>query len=476
MKKEENGDIVVNDILIGTISGFQFHKHEAADEALFDSDAEEFIVNTLEHSIDEMISAGDAALRIENDFTIRYHGHAIASLKKTDNFFSPDLDILVDDRVQGLPLARLALHVQSRLKRQINLALDPLELLRKIDEPSDAVKEFVELMINSMGCLNRRQAEPIIKKLSTEDKAKLRKLGVRFAQYSVFLRDILKPLAQETKLILWALSEGFDTIPEAPPAGVVSLPYDATLPKGYYDVTGYRACNEYVIRADMIEKLADTLRPLAQKTASNPEGHFEITPQHMSLIGKSGDVFEAVLKHLGYDFIVKEVTVTSFAPAEQKEAETGSEETIQNVATDVIEASTQEEVPQSEENNSSPENEVSTESDTPQESSNVDVSDTIVEKKIWFWKGFKMPERTAKPFMRRDKKQNNDENGEAAPKFKKPFVKKDGHKNKDSRFKGDSSSRKPKKQEPSPYVNMPGKHKVAQENNPFAILAGLRKE
>ena len=189
-----------------------------------------FIAQQLEQQIDLLINEGDAALRIEDDFTIRRKGAEIARLKKTDDILAPDFDIHVDPLIEGLPLARLALHIQSR-KTQINLALDPLEVVRKTEDLTDDGKAFVEKLISAMGYLPRGDIDNIVRAIQPEERSRLRKAGIRFAQYGVFVRDILKPMAQATKIILWALHNEFETVPELPPAGVVSIPYNPELPK-----------------------------------------------------------------------------------------------------------------------------------------------------------------------------------------------------------------------------------------------------
>lgn len=459
MEKNENGEILLSGEVIGKIDGFLFTKADDVNEDVITDDVKTFVTQQLEKQIDLLINEGDAALRIEDDFTIRRQGVEIARLKKTDDILAPDFDIHVDPLIDGLPLARLALHIQSRIKRQINLALDPLEVVRKTEDLTDDGKAFVEKLISAMGYLPRQDVDNIVRAIQPEERSRLRKAGIRFAQYGVFVRDILKPMAQATKIILWALYNDFDKVPELPPAGIVSIPYNPDLPQGYYNIAGYRVCGEFVVRADMIEKLADSVRAVAEKTEENPKGEFEISAQHMSYVGKSGEVFTAILKTLGYDFRTETVTVVTAEvkpKSDDAEEKTSVEPTEEAVSQDHQAGESQEENAEKPEGKS--------EEDVV---SDVSVTETEKEKQIWFWAGQK--KKPASGNKKRFKKKESD--GQNSD--KKRGSRKD--KFKGERKKSGKTSSKEEKSGNQPYVNMPGKHKVNQENNPFAALLNLKK-
>lgn len=489
MRLDENGNVIYSDVNIGTIEGFLFHKNAETSLSIFDDDFRRCITDLLEEKIETLINEGDAALRIENDFTVRYKGAIVARLKKTEDILRPDLDIIVDEYVQGIALARLALHIQSRIKRQINTALDPLEIIRKIENLSEDGVLFVNRMIEKLGYLPRHEIDNLVKKIQLEERTRLRKAGMRFAQYGVFVRDILKPAAQETKLILWALFHEFEKMPDLPPAGVVTIPYNPHMPEGYYNIAGYKICGDFAVRADMVEKLADAVRPLALKTETNPKAEFEITPQHMSLVGKSGEAFDAILKSLGYDYRSEDVNIVSVSPV--------STEVLENVS------APQESVEQEDTVLSEGQETQGDSVTTPQ------VSERVIQKKIWFWspaprqvnkflgKHIKKPrvDSSDKSLPQEKNKHNHTQPQEKSfqnkPRFSPSGKTESGktdnrdnfkEKKKDNFHKRDNSSKshhksekKPPLSEQAPYVNMPKRHKVEADNNPFAILSSLKK-
>ena len=62
-----------------------------------------------------------------------------------------------------------------------------------------------------------------VKALGQEERALLRKHGVRFGQHNIFMPLLLKPAPTRLRLILWSLWEGFEVFPEAPPPGLLSF-------------------------------------------------------------------------------------------------------------------------------------------------------------------------------------------------------------------------------------------------------------
>jgi ATP-dependent RNA helicase SUPV3L1/SUV3 len=117
-------------------------------------------------------------------------------------------------------------------------------------------------------------------------------------------------------LLLWALqlkkSGALDiaNLPMPPGQGLTSAVFDATTPVGFYGVCGYRICGPRVVRIDMLERLADIVRERVFWKARFPDdvrpagsvdgGGFTIVADMMSLVGCSGEVFEGILKNLGF--------------------------------------------------------------------------------------------------------------------------------------------------------------------------------
>ena len=94
----------------------------------------------------------------------------------------------------------------------------------------------------------------------------MRRHGVRFGQYTVFLPVLLKPAPTRLRLVLRGLASGMAEFPQSPPPGLVTIPAMPGIPREHYTLAGYHPAGARAIRIDMLERLADLLR--AEGTAA----------------------------------------------------------------------------------------------------------------------------------------------------------------------------------------------------------------
>src|SRR6185295_940388 len=92
-------------------------------------------------------------------------------------------------------------------------------------------------------------------------------------------------------------------------SGRTSFPADSSLPRDAYRMLGYRQCGERAVRVDILERLADLIRPaLAWRDnapGTKPAGAFDgrgfvVTQAMTSLTGSAGEDFASILRALGY--------------------------------------------------------------------------------------------------------------------------------------------------------------------------------
>jgi ATP-dependent RNA helicase SUPV3L1/SUV3 len=121
----------------------------------------------------------------------------------------------------------------------------------------------------------------------------------------------------ELALTLWLLKHGAESSldpanpPTLPRPGLTSLLVDKALPPAFYRVAGFHPCGVRAVRIDMLERLADLIRPLVawrpDAANANPppkgatgDGGFRVTPEMMSILGCSSSNVGEVLAELGF--------------------------------------------------------------------------------------------------------------------------------------------------------------------------------
>jgi ATP-dependent RNA helicase SUPV3L1/SUV3 len=174
-------------------------------------------------------------------------------------------------------------------------------------------------LVESLGVIPRSVVAKDVKELDQDGRGLLRKHGVRFGQYTLFQQLMLKPAPTRLRLVLWSLFEEFDEFPEAPPAGLVTIPESKGSPKGYYPRAGYRLAGERAIRIDMLERLADLTR------TQNVKDGFEANSDMLSISGTTLDQFSNMMEGLG--FLVEKGQREKIKPEPQEGVELKTPET-----------------------------------------------------------------------------------------------------------------------------------------------------
>jgi ATP-dependent RNA helicase SUPV3L1/SUV3 len=253
----------------------------------------------------------DSALVLANDGVIRWLGDPIAKLTQGASLFAPTVIVLVDEALSEegrlKVKTRVELWVAAYLRRLLGVLLD----LGNLAEGSEVVREVAGLAAQSMGVLEREPIKSKIKALDQEARGELRKHGVRFGAYYIYLPALLKPAARALALHLAGLrvsggdgSTLVETLAPLASSGRTSLKADPSISRDSYRIAGFRLCGERAVRVDIVERLADMIRAAVGQSGASGEGKtspgFVVTPQMTSLTGCSGEQFASILRSLGY--------------------------------------------------------------------------------------------------------------------------------------------------------------------------------
>jgi ATP-dependent RNA helicase SUPV3L1/SUV3 len=154
-----------------------------------------------------------------------------------------------------------------------------------------------------------------MKSLDQPSRATLRNYGVRFGGYHIYFPALLKPAPRTLAVQLWMLkhgdgeAKGVDELAHLAASGRTSIPVDTGVAKSLYRTVGYRVCGGRAVRVDILERLADLIRPALawrpNSPAPRPAGAldgsgFVVTGSMTSLVGSSGEDFASILRSLGY--------------------------------------------------------------------------------------------------------------------------------------------------------------------------------
>jgi ATP-dependent RNA helicase SUPV3L1/SUV3 len=263
--------------------------------------------------------AVDAAIVLSNDGIIRWLGDPVARLAPGPNALTPGAVILADDALPAASQEIVKTRVDLWLAATARRLLGPLFALETLQEGSAVVRDLAAKLARSLGILEREPIKREIKALAQDDRAQLRKHGVRFGAYYIFAPALIKPAPRNLALHLWSLqapSGDADALMRVlgplASSGRTSLPFDGEISREGYRIAGYRPCGERIVRVDVVERLASIIRaaivegpagveagPLAQQKSKG----FIVTGQMTSLTGCSGEQFGSILRSMGFQSV-----------------------------------------------------------------------------------------------------------------------------------------------------------------------------
>jgi ATP-dependent RNA helicase SUPV3L1/SUV3 len=314
----KTGEVIVEGHVIGRLDGFTFAPDAAeagSDAKALQAAAQAVLAKEIDTRAEKLGAAPDDQFVLASDGTIRWTGDAVAKLVAAEDSLHPRLRIISDERLTGASREAVQTRLDLWLKTHIEKLLGPLFELSKAEDLQGIARGIAFQLVEALGVLERTKIQAEMKDLDQPSRATLRKYGVRFGAYHIYFPQLLKPAARSLASLLWA--EKHDNVDmtalsnaqHLASSGRTSFPVDKTLPRDAYRVLGYKQCGERAVRVDILERLADLIRPaLAWRenaSGDKPAGAFDgrgfvVTQAMTSLTGSAGEDFASILRALGY--------------------------------------------------------------------------------------------------------------------------------------------------------------------------------
>jgi len=293
----DKGEVTVEGQFVGRLEGFRFRldKDATSDEAKTLQQAAVAALRPEFHlRADRFYNAPDTEFDVTEQGGLMWGDQAVGKLIAGPEALKPTAEAFADDAAGPEVITKVQRRLQHFIDRRIAAQFEPLVAMSRDEALTGMARGFAFRMVEALGVLPRADIAAEVKDLDQEARALLRKHGIRFGQFTVFMPLLLKPAPTRLRLVLWGLSKGLAEFPESPPPGLVTIPNDAARPAGYYTMSGYRAAGTRAIRIDMLERLADMLRGL------DTRGGFEGNADMLSITGLTLEQFVDLMGGLGY--------------------------------------------------------------------------------------------------------------------------------------------------------------------------------
>ncbi len=311
------GTVLVEGHHVGELQGFRFTADQSAggeDAKAVRTAAQKALAAEFEARAERFGASANGDIALGSDGTLRWIGAPIGTLVAGDEPLKPRLVLLADEQLTGPARDKVAARAERFVNFQIESLLKPLVDLKNAEQITGIGRGIAFQLVENFGLINRRDIAEEMKSLDQEGRAALRRLGVRFGAYHVFVPALIKPAPAGLVTLLWALQNdgkdkpGFGDVVHALASGRTSVVIDPTFDKTFYKLAGYRNLGRRAVRVDILERLADLIRPatnwkpgLGQRPDGAYDGQsFMVTPPMMSILGATADDMEEILKGLGY--------------------------------------------------------------------------------------------------------------------------------------------------------------------------------
>ncbi len=312
-----NGDVFVEGHAMGQLSGFRFTPisgMDGPDAKAVQAAAYKALALEFEARAARLHASGNSDLAIGSDGLVRWVGDPVARLTGTDHILHPRVILLADEQLTGIARDHVAARVERFVNHHISTVLKPLDDLSRAEDLQGLAKGLAFQLVENLGVLFRRDVADDVKTLDQDGRASMRRYGVRFGAYHIFMPALLKPAPAELITLLWALKNdgldkaGYGDLIPVLAAGRTSVVTDPSFERMFYKLAGFRFLGKRAVRIDILERLADLIRPLLQwkpGSPARPDGaydgrRFTTTTAMLSILGATPDDMEEILKGLGY--------------------------------------------------------------------------------------------------------------------------------------------------------------------------------
>ncbi|GGH31473.1 helicase [Alsobacter metallidurans] len=313
------GDVLVEGHAVGRLHGFQFAPDPQAggpEAKALRNAALKALANEIDTRAARLSGAGDDAFVLANDGAVRWQGEVVAKLTAGEKLLEPRLRLLADEQLTGGSREQVQARLDLWIKAHVEKLLGPLLKLENAETLTGIARGLAFQIAEALGVLERSKVADEMKHLDQEGRGALRNFGVRFGAYHLTVPALLKPAPRGLAAQLWALKhggsepKGLDDILHLAASGRTSIPVDKEVARGLYRAAGFRVCGERAVRVDILERLADLIRPAIHYRpgvtpgeppagAADGEG-FVVTTAMTSLCGCAGEDFASILRSLGY--------------------------------------------------------------------------------------------------------------------------------------------------------------------------------
>jgi ATP-dependent RNA helicase SUPV3L1/SUV3 len=296
---EGDGAIVVDGQAVGRVEGLRYTIQPSGvdiERRVLATAAKRAAGPELRRRAKALLAAPDDAFWLDDRGRILWQEGGAAApvgqLRPGASALAPRLELLVADSLHGQTRGAISQRLGQWLDRHLAEVTMSLRRLQAAELEAPG-RGLAFLLVEGLGNVRARTAQPLLSVLSKSDRARLSTLGVRFGVRHVYLSAMLQPRAIALRTRLWAIQRRVPAL-AAPAAPCVAVSTDPVRSKEMAEAAGFEALAGSWLRIDLVERLAARLR---ERARSAP---FPLDLELLRLTGLAEADLVPVVEALGY--------------------------------------------------------------------------------------------------------------------------------------------------------------------------------
>jgi ATP-dependent RNA helicase SUPV3L1/SUV3 len=312
-KISEKDEVIIDKQFIGTIKGLRLNLDFSSTALQTDiksikKAARQGVVEELKKRINNIVKENieSAALQLKEDFKIFWKENPIATIVPGKDYLNPKIKLLIDDSLDVDEQSELKNYLEKWIDKEKNLHLNDLIKTSKINLENSYARALCFRLFENHGVLKRLDAEDLLKNLDKDQRASIKKIGIKIGRYHIYQPLMIKPKAVSLKIILWNCFNNKTQREKCPTFGLNFLKNFETKNKEFLLICGFETFENYVVRVDILEKL------FIKILSSTNNNQFSISSEMLNLLGCGKEDFEKLLKLMSYKKIDKDKDIFSY--------------------------------------------------------------------------------------------------------------------------------------------------------------------
>ncbi len=301
----EKEKVLINDQYIGNLKGLKLQldlKVDALDADIksLKKAARQNVGPEIINRIQQIIDSG--LIKLKDDFKIYWNNDPIGRLVAGSDYLKPKIDLIIDEMIENEERSKLSEYLNKWINKKIETELNSLIELKSIKEDNPELRALAYRLYENNGVIKRSNISEYLKKINQDDRKKLRRLGVKFGRYHVFLYKLFKPNSVSLRILLWKCYNNEFLNLSPPTFGLNFLDSMKSANKDFMLLCGFEKFDDIFVRIDILERLF----LLIFNSEKDKKKETKVIPEMLNLLGCSKDSFKKLLKKMDYKIYEKE--------------------------------------------------------------------------------------------------------------------------------------------------------------------------